>query len=140
MNQVDFIKKLASEGLEEYQIEEKLHEQFGMEAYKKTAIYKHMADAKLQVKHKEEEEVVESRIDQQLLIRIQQVLYEEPYASVRYIAQELNISAITSWRYIHLYLGYVYKHTRWVPHLLSENQKQIRVQEAKKLLNLLRMY
>ena len=139
MKQVQFIHKLAAEGLKEHEIEIKLHEQFGNEAFKKTAIYKHMDLEHLGFKEDEKEPRTQNRVDTQLLNSIQQALFKEPYSTIRSIADKLKVSVTTTWRYVHIHLGYVYKHTRWVPHILNDEQKKIRVEESKKLLNILRL-
>ena len=41
------------------------------------------------------------------------------------------------YRYVTNQLGRVYKHAKWVPHLLSNDQKMKRVEECKKLVDIL---
>ena len=49
MEQKEFIRKLAAEGLTEKEIEDQLQKEFGQRALKKTAIYKHIGYAQLGV-------------------------------------------------------------------------------------------
>ena len=49
MEQIEFLRKLTTEGLKEKEIEEQLYIEFRQRALKKTATYKHMSFAKLGV-------------------------------------------------------------------------------------------
>ena len=77
------------------------------------------------------------KVDEQLLIRIQQAFEEQPYASIREIADNLHESISTVWRYVTQRLGRVFKASRWVPHLLTEEQKLKRVHDSQALYEVL---
>ena len=138
MNQKDFIISLAQEGLSFTEIQNKANEEYGRHAFKRSYIYKLMQEVKLGVTHEEEGDKPGRKPDEQLLIRIVQVLEEKPYFTVRRIADKLKENPSTIYRYLTQYLGMVYKFTKWIPHLLNSEQKQKRVEEAKALLLVLR--
>ena len=69
---------------------------------------------------------------------IRQTLDEMPFASVRQIAHRLCQSSTTIYRHLTGALGFVLKHLRWVPHILTAAQKADRVGKSGELLRLLR--
>ena len=133
MEQIEFIRKLAVEGVKEKEIEEQLHHEFGQRALKKTAIYKHMGYAKLGVQPPSVERTPVIRVDTQLMSRIIDTLHEEPYDSVRGIADKLNTPPTTIYRYLTQHLHMKFAHTKWIPHFLNECQKMKRADESRRL-------
>jgi hypothetical protein len=57
--------------------------------------------------------------------------------SVRELAKSTCIPSITVWRRLDESLGFVIKHLHWVPHRLTEAQRQIRIDRSIELLRLL---
>ena len=54
-----------------------------------------------------------------LSILISQILDEEPYASIRYIAGRVGSNLATVYRHVTIYLGRIYMHSKYVPHDLN---------------------
>ena len=75
----------------------------------------------------------ENFIDQAITL----ALNEEPFASIRQIARKTLLPRSTIFRHLTLSMGFVMKHLRWVPHNLSDDQKQMRVDKSNDLLQLL---
>ena len=69
--------------------------------------------------------------------QVEKALNEEPYSSINYLATTLSSNKATIYRYVTVYLNRVYKHSKWIPHLLSDPQKQKRVTESKLLKEIL---
>ena len=69
--------------------------------------------------------------------KILYVLDEEPFASVRYIANTTGIPKSTVYYHLTNMLFYVSMHLKWVPHSLSEKQKIQRVTISKALIKIL---
>lgn len=65
---------------------------------------------------------------------VKSILDEYPFASARYIAEELHVSCGKIISMLKLELGLTKKHSRWVPHLLNDSQKKLRVECSKELL------
>jgi hypothetical protein len=63
-----------------------------------------------------------------------QALDQTPFVSVRELAQATCISTATVWRCLTRSLGFVVKHLHWVPHSLTEAQRQIRIDRSIELL------
>ena len=57
--------------------------------------------------------------------RIKDVVDEEPFLSVRQIATLTGIPKSTVFERLTEKLGYISKHLKWVPHLLSEEKNII---------------
>ena len=127
MKQRCFIKDHFEQGEHAVEIKEKLDIQFGREAYSISTVYRKIALLKCG----------QTSINEQIFNRISDVLEEEPYSSLCYIANILNSNESTIYRYITLYLHKKYVHTRWIPHSLNDAQKKSRVEGAKELLSVL---
>jgi hypothetical protein len=56
---------------------------------------------------------------------ILQALDQTPFGSVQELAKPTYISTATIWRRLTRSLGFVVKHLHWVPHSLTEAQRQI---------------
>jgi histone-lysine N-methyltransferase SETMAR len=63
---------------------------------------------------------------------------DEPFASLRRIAKGIRIPKSTVYYNLVYAMGWKLKHLKWVPHRLSDTQKQSRVEKASELLTLLR--
>lgn len=137
MKQRCFIKDHFEQGEHAVEIKEKLDIQFGREVYSISTVYRKIALLKCGQTSLEDAPRAGRSIDEQLLKRISDVLEEEPYSSLRYIANILNSNESTIYRYITLYLHKKYVHTRWIPHSLNDAQKKSRVEGAKELLSVL---
>jgi histone-lysine N-methyltransferase SETMAR len=69
-------------------------------------------------------------IDQAIL----QALDEAPFASLRQLAKRILIPMTTIRYHLVNRMGYKVKHSKWVPHSLSEAQKATRVTTSRSLL------
>ena len=90
MKQVSEIKKLSSQQLNASQIKIKLNEMFGQQAFSLPTIYKYMNEEKFQFNSSLEKDKPGRKPDEQLIVRIQQILEDEPFSSVRGIAWHLK--------------------------------------------------
>ena len=140
MSQKDIIINLYKQGCNHQQISDILKMKFGESTYKPSTIYKWMKEAKFNLplaNRRLDEEEAKNAIDEQLLLRIQQILEDEPFSSIRSIASVLNAPKSTIHRYMTVHLKLVYRHTRWLPHFLNNDQKNVRIQKCKKLLSII---
>lgn len=137
MKQRNFICKLANEGEKPKNIEELLQRRFGEEALKRSEVYRWAGLAKLGYDPNYEKEKPGPKPDEQLLKRIEEILDEEPFASLHYIAELLNENTTIIYRYLTQFLHKVYKSSRWLPHELTQQQKLKRVSELKSLHSIL---
>jgi hypothetical protein len=78
-------------------------------------------------------DVERSPVDEAILT----ALVEFPFSSVRELSRRICLSRSTVHRYLTQSLRFTVRHLRWVPHLLTAEQKQIRVVMAIKLLQIL---
>ena len=69
--QKDVIIDCVQKGLEFKEIQNKLSQQFGEQAIKRSAIYKYIQEAKLENSQEEELTCNENRNDEELLVKIQ---------------------------------------------------------------------
>lgn len=104
MKQKRFIFEKANEGQKPKEIQIHLNEQFGKEAYSKTTVYKWAARAKLGFDVESEAEPPGPKPDEQLRVRILEVLEDKPFSSLRSIAADLNEDKSTIYRYLPKYL------------------------------------
>jgi len=79
------------------------------------------------------------RIDTQLLNQIENVLIDEPFSSIRYIAHITKSCPATVYRYVTIHLQRKYHHTRWVPHDLTPPQCKERAEKCMELAAILEM-
>ena len=93
------------------QIKNELDIQFGLHAYSISTVYRKVGLLKCGKNILEDEERPGRSIDEQLLYRIDQIIEDEPFASIRYIANILNSPESTVYRYVIMYLHKIYKHT-----------------------------
>jgi transposase len=71
---------------------------------------------------------------------LQKFLDRYPFSSTRVISRHFRISPSTVKEIVRRELGLKKFIRRWVPHLLSDDQKKFRVDASRKLLSLLGMY
>ena len=116
------IINLAQKGWSEKQIEQELKIQFGLHVYSQKTIYEWIALMKLD-KQDEPNGRPGTKLDDQFISRITQILNNDPFDSTRHIADELNEDNTTIWWYLTRTLGRVYKHSRWLPRKLNSTQK-----------------
>ena len=76
-------------------------------------------------------------IDDSIREEIRKQIQSDPYISARRIAQNTNHSPTTVTKVLHDDLGYDYRHLQTVPHLLTDDKRSQRVEEAKRILNTL---
>lgn len=136
MKQREVIIEMAKNGRDVEEIERHLHFMFGQQAYTKKTIYKWMALVKIG-KEDAPKEKPGPKPDEQLIVRISEILESNHFASTRQIADELKEPPAKVWRYLTTEMGRIYKHSRWLPHSLTELQKCHRVVITKSLLNVL---
>ena len=124
MKQKRFIFEKANEGKKLKEIQILLNDQFGKEAYSKTTVYKWAAQAKLGFDAEIKTEPPGPKPDEQLCLRILQVLEDKPFSSTRSIAEELNEYNSTIYNYLTKYLNRVYRSSKWLPHKIDLKQKK----------------
>ena len=137
MDQREKIIQLTQAGLSPKDIQEQLKDEYGKHAYGISAIYKWHARAITGHTDITKHEKPGFGRDEQLLVRIEQVLHDEPYASVRKIAHILGETPSIIWRYMTEELHFQFKAARWVPHSLTNEQKNERIEKAKELYDIL---
>ena len=137
MKQRNYICKLANEGKKPKNIEELLQKCFGEEELKRSEVYRLAGLARFGYDPNYKKETPGSKPDEQLLKRIKEILDEEPFASLRYIAELLNENMTIIYRYLTQFLHKVYKPSKWLPHELTQQQKLKRVSELKSLHSIL---
>lgn len=71
--------------------------------------------------------------DEMLCLRIQQILEEKPYSSLRSIGDELNETNVTIYRYMTKYLHKILKASKWGPHSLKLDEKKKGEEQSKAL-------
>ena len=120
------IQEMFDEGLHYEDIQKQLDIEFGQQAFKKSTIYKYLKKAKLGLPLVEECPYTGNRLDQQLLITLQQEVDYTPYFSFRSLAYKLNSTPSLIYRYMTQQLHLVFKHTMWIPHDLEFEDKMKR--------------
>lgn len=137
MEKKERIIELTKNGDTPKQILQKLQVEFGQHAPRKTCVYKWHAQAKLGVEGSSKHGKPGRKHDEELLNKIAGMFEQESFASLGHIARTLNIPKSTVHRYVTKYLGRVYKKTKWIPHLLTEPQKKLRVKACIELVEIL---
>lgn len=141
MNQRELTYKMHNEGKSFNEIQKELQIMFGQSAYKRSAIYNHIKIAKLNIspnQHNINAENFSNSIDEQLMKRIQEIIRDEPYSSIRDISKVLNESKSTVYRYLKCHIGMVYKYTRWLPHKLTDDNKTLKAVQSSELSMILK--
>jgi hypothetical protein len=62
---------------------------------------------------------------------------QTPFASVHELVKATCIPCTTVWRRLRECLGFIVKHLHWVPHSLTDAQRQNQIDRSKELLRLL---
>ena len=135
--QNELLQKMTLEGCNKEEIENALQIHFGQETMKSSTIYQKMKLVRCKVDITKEREYHSERIDEQLVIAIQNVLNEFPFSSVRSISHELHVPSTTIYEYLTRILKLKYKISRWLPHELNDIQMQNRVIQSNELFNIL---
>ena len=138
MSQYDYVINHAKRDDKVREIHRHCCIEFGLRAYSIPSIYRIVREFRCSNSKPKEESTRGRPIDTQLVRAVRGVLKNEPYSSVRSIAQTLNSNPATIYRYLTKYIDLVYKHTKWIPHFLLSFQKEKRVQDAKELMCLLK--
>jgi hypothetical protein len=73
-------------------------------------------------------------LDEDLTAVIHRQHEKGPYLSARRIAKTVGIAPSMMCRYLHHYLGLNCRQAKWVPHLLTDDQKTKRAQAAQAML------
>lgn len=77
------------------------------------------------------------KLDNQLEVKIRRLLEADPKLSANEIAAQLGRSPSTVKRYLHEVLQFEFKKTRWVPHFLTDTQKNQRKELSSELIDVL---
>ena len=117
------ILELHQKGQSADEISKTLSVEFGKSACSKSTIYYWIRKAKVGITDVSDAPRAGRPLDEELIVKVQTILEEEPFASINYIARTLDSNKATIYRYVTEHLGRVYKHARWVPHLLTDEQK-----------------
>lgn len=137
MEKKERIIELAREGHSPKETFLILQEEFGQHAPCMSCIYKWYQKVKLGAESEQEQNKPGRKPDEELLTKIADLLEEEPFSSIGHMSRTFNIPKSTAHRYVTKYLGRVYKHTRWVPHLLSNANKILRMNACVELVHIL---
>lgn len=135
--QNELLQKMTSEGCCKEEIENALQIRFGQEAMKSSTIYQKMRLVRCNVDITKEREYHSERIDEQLVIAIQNILNEFPFSSVRSISHDLHVPSTTIYEYLTRILKLKYRITRWLPHELNDIQMANRVIKSNELFEVL---
>ena len=119
------------------EIEKTLKTKFGEGAMKSSTLYEKMRLVRCGQDITSKREYHSQRVDTQLVIRIQQVLEEFPFSSVRSIARTLHEPSSTIHRYLVEILHLKYRVTRWLPHQLSDPQMKQRIEDSNALFDII---
>jgi transposase len=137
MSQADAVRFLHANGLPADVIHEHLVEVFGPIAMAYSTVTRTIRQTSWTTPEANEE-ISRGRPPNFVLDRlIQRMLDREPEASVREIAQELQLSASTIFYVLTTRMGYRYRKCHVVPHLLTVKQKEDRVRQSVDLLGTL---
>ena len=80
------------------------------------------------------------RVDTQLMSSIIDLLQNEPYESVRGLANKMNTPPTTICRYLTEHIHLKFAHSKWIPHFLKGNQKVKRAEKAAMLADILKSF
>lgn len=138
MEQRYVIKYLHRKKTKTEDIVKELKDVYGKEALSRSRVYYWVKEIKLGREDLNDLPRSGRPIDEQLINTIQDHITNEPFASARKMALELNISHDTVRRCLIEYLGMKSMNLKWVPHLLTHEQKENRVLLSMSLLGFLR--
>lgn len=129
---------LHRRNLTENEIQEKLTEAYGPDAYKIGAVTYWIRQITLGRINLHEELPREKPINDGITNAVKLMIEQNPFLSARQIAKVFGISPNTVIDRLVNHLEYKNFHTRWVPHQLNIEQKKNRVECAKSMLKILR--
>lgn len=106
------------------EIHEQLMETYGGESLSKYQVKYWVHEVILQRENLHDRPGIEKVRDEGITIAVQMMVENDPLISAHKIAKTLSISINTVIDRLKNVLGYKCLHTRWVPHLLSKEQKK----------------
>ena len=115
----------------------KINSVFGENSYSYQAITKSIREISFTSSQHSIPKNDENYVHQQRIEIIKKILEDFPFSSLREIAKESKIPKTTVYRILRKDLGYVLKHLKWIPHLLTSSQKVSRINLSKSLLPVL---
>ena len=132
----DFVAGLARAGKDFAEIQDTVKKAFGDKALKRTQIYEVIR------KVKAGENTVDQRFrnpkktkrHQSLITAVAATVEQDRRVGIEYLAEANGVSYGTIYNILHDNLGLEKKSARWVPKLLSDLQKQERVQICRKFI------
>ena len=136
--QQDVIKEMVEQNQKFPEIQNALIVKFGEQALGKSSIYEYIKRAKLGLPMVQESHNSGTKIDEQLLITIQQEVQKSQFFSVRSLAHKLNCCPNLVYRYLTDELHLVFKKTKWIPHSLNFSQKKNRKEMSLELFHILK--
>jgi AraC-like DNA-binding protein len=137
MDQRSIVVYLSMRGYSAIEIHNDLVETLGAEAVGYSTVTHYLRDESFPdrntVAPDEKDVARNNRIDKAILT----ALAERPFSSVRQIATQTCLARSTVHRHLTQSLGFTVRHLHWIPHRLSDNQKEIRVRLSQELLQIL---
>ena len=132
----DFVAGLARAGKDFAEIQDTVKKAFGDKALKRTQIYEVIRKAMAG------ENTVDQRFrnpkktkrHQSLITAVAAAVEQDRRVGIEYLAEANGVSYVTIYNILHDNLGLEKKSARWVPKLLSDLQKQERVQICRKFI------
>lgn len=128
---------LYMQGKQPYQIHSEITGTFQNNVIGYSTITKYIRQSKSLQKVKDAENPNENFTHSIYQKQILKVLKNEPFSSIREIAELTRIPKSTVYRILKDELNYVPRHLKWVPHFLNATQKMARVELSKSLLRAL---
>lgn len=135
MTYVDIVINLHYEGYTAVNIYHKLVELFKDKAPAYSTVTKKIRALSFSDVLDEKDKLTFEKINYQISFKISELLDWFPNASVRFISSHINIPSTTVYRYLTEVLHYKCFHLRWIPHPITENLRQKRIEFSKLLLN-----
>lgn len=137
MSQKTKIILLHSQGNNANQIRQILLQEHGNDAYKLPTIYKWIRMDVCHVDIENSEKRLGRPPDEMIDIDILKILSNYPNASSHFIANKLKISQSTVMKHLNNSLKFKFKKTKWIPHLLSSENRQQRINLSKQIIEIL---
>jgi hypothetical protein len=128
---IKFLHDCGRHGAEIHSI---LMEQYGKDAYRKTAVYYWIKEVKQGRTDLRDKEAPGKPLDEDLAAVIQRQHEEDPYLSARRIGKTVSVALSRGCWSLHQYLGLNWRHVQWFPHLLADDQNIKRAQTAQAML------
>jgi transposase len=117
---ITFLRDFGKDGAEIHSI---FMEHYGKDSNRKTAVYYWIKEVKQGRTDLTDKEAPGKPLDEDLAAVIQRQHEEGHYLSARRIAKTVGVALSTVCRYLHQYLGLNCRHTKWVPHSLTDDLK-----------------